>query len=668
MSKDNDDLINELNDFENGLRDVEKSKPQPSNHDSDGSGNNDLLDGLNNLGHVNRSENENRGSNKQNTDEKPLDELNDLANDVNKRDSALGKDSDGKFLKNAGIKDPKKADAGLNDLSNALGSKGNPVNHADKIADGIKNLNQSGALDSLNGMSGGVFGGGLNALKEANKNPVNDDGQETQRHNQRGIQMNFNPRNNRKSPWQRAKDFGHRAWQGLKNGAKDVVGRTATGITAGVKGLTGHTLASATAMKVAVTSLSLPLVAGGGIGVAAYTSYNHYQILDASKVCAVANDNGSGFADSADGSENKDAEKLAKQIFDSWVHLGCSGAAAAGIVGHISGEGGITIPDKAEGCFANSKECEIAYGAQPDKSDAGGGGGVYQLTPYSAFAPVGDKKWLDLDAQTKFFYDNKIGNKDHFRWFAHLTDPIEATVHWNDFESGTDTNLEAREATAKKYYEKFNGASISANDSLLGKGASEMADINSSIAEAVNNAVCSNSGHSAGQADGNMLSTAKKLLNYFSYAEVRPVPQHVLKDHGSEIKPGDLDAIDKNGQTDCTGFVYVVAALCGKKVPPSGWYVGSMVKDAEGPQKYLKKIDESDAQPGDIILVITGDGSGPGSHAAILETKFYGKNDKTRIINEGGRTDRDSVNEDGFQSAFYSLLASGRIVICRPVS
>lgn len=83
MSKDNDDLINELNDFENGLRDIEKNKPQSSNRDSDGSGKNDLLDGLNNLGHVNRSENENSGSNKQNTDKKPLDELNDLANDVN---------------------------------------------------------------------------------------------------------------------------------------------------------------------------------------------------------------------------------------------------------------------------------------------------------------------------------------------------------------------------------------------------------------------------------------------------------------------------------------------------------------------------------------------------------------------------------------------------------
>lgn len=57
MSKDNDDLINELNDFEDGLRDIEKNKPQSSNHDSDGSGKNDLLDGLNNLGHVNRSEN-----------------------------------------------------------------------------------------------------------------------------------------------------------------------------------------------------------------------------------------------------------------------------------------------------------------------------------------------------------------------------------------------------------------------------------------------------------------------------------------------------------------------------------------------------------------------------------------------------------------------------------
>ena len=63
MSKDNDDLINELNDFENGLRDVEKGKPQSSNQDSGGLENNDLLDGLNNLGHVNRSENENIGSN-----------------------------------------------------------------------------------------------------------------------------------------------------------------------------------------------------------------------------------------------------------------------------------------------------------------------------------------------------------------------------------------------------------------------------------------------------------------------------------------------------------------------------------------------------------------------------------------------------------------------------
>ena len=98
---------------------------------------------------MNRSENENSGSNKQNTDKKPLNELNDLANDVNKRDPALGKDSDGKSLKNDGTKDPKKADEGLNDLSNALSSKGNPVNHADKIADGIKNLNQSRTLDSL---------------------------------------------------------------------------------------------------------------------------------------------------------------------------------------------------------------------------------------------------------------------------------------------------------------------------------------------------------------------------------------------------------------------------------------------------------------------------------------------------------------------------------------
>ena len=499
MAEHHDDFLNDLNDFTAGMskdlseinRDGGKSDKVQKNGNNDSA--DDSLSALNDLGRAlherpkNESPSFGHGSSNF-SPEDPEKALNDFAGHLLKGDNSVAKGANNGS--ESGV-NKKGADKGLNDLSNALGHSGKP--NFGKAAKGISELGSAGAFGSLNDLSGGA----LKSVKDANKNPAMDNEHHGHESQQRGTGFNVNPRNVHHTPWQRAKDLGHRAVQGLMNGAKDLVGKTAVGIKSGVFSLTGHTMTQAMAVKAAVTSLSLPLVAGGGIGIAAYTSYNHYQVLDASKGCAVANDNGSGFSEAGIGNDSEAHDKLAKHIFDSWVHLGTSGAAAAGITGHVSGEGGLTIPDKAEGCFANSKECEIAYGAQPAPDGPpgpdghSGGGGVYQLTPYSEFALVGDKKWLDLDAQTKFMYEHKIGNKAHFKWFAHLTDPVEAADHWNDFESGTNTNLQAREATAKKYYEKFNGASISANDSLLGSASSKMADLNSAIAETVNNIVCS---------------------------------------------------------------------------------------------------------------------------------------------------------------------------------
>lgn len=200
------------------------------------------------------------------------------------------------------------------------------------------------------------------------------------------------------------------------------------------------------------------------------------------------------------------AYKTAKGIFDAWVKQGCSGAAAAGIVGYITGEGGdFSIPDRAEGHNGSGKDAEIAYGAVPSPVGAGysvGGGGVYQLTPYTGFAPVGDKKWLDVGQQTAYFVKVKLPgwnpsmgvgiHPSSFREFAHLTDPVKACDAWNCAEIGYPGNMQMREANARKAYEMFGGANISANDSLIG-GASDTGQVGASGDGATGDNKCSTS-------------------------------------------------------------------------------------------------------------------------------------------------------------------------------
>ena len=47
--------------------------------------------------------------------------------------------------------------------------------------------------------------------------------------------------------------------------------------------------------------------------------------------------------------------------------------------------------------------------------------------------------------------------------------------------------------------------------------------------------------------------------------------------------------VDKNGSTDCSGFVWTVMKVAGYNVPPNmAWNTLTMAEDAKGDQKYLK--------------------------------------------------------------------------------
>lgn len=102
--------------------------------------------------------------------------------------------------------------------------------------------------------------------------------------------------------------------------------------------------------------------------------------------------------------EGTTAYKNAKDLFDAWTgEGGLSGEAAAGIIGWVQSEGGTGIIGRAEGHYgASLEENSIKFGVVPIPSGnyPEGGGGIYQFTPYSGYAPLKDAKWEDGKTMT----------------------------------------------------------------------------------------------------------------------------------------------------------------------------------------------------------------------------------------------------------------------------
>lgn len=161
----------------------------------------------------------------------------------------------------------------------------------------------------------------------------------------------------------------------------------------------------------------------------------------------------------------------AKSVYDAFVASGFSGPAAANAVGWVNSEGSFDIVGRAEGHYSGDiKKDSIKYGAVPIPSGPGyavGGGGIYQYTPYTDYAPLGDDKWEDAHAITEFAIKQLAGgdwNPDHdltgkkmsFKEYAQ-TMSAEDVLAWNAYERGNPAYIknERKIADAKKAIAAF---------------------------------------------------------------------------------------------------------------------------------------------------------------------------------------------------------------------
>jgi cell wall-associated NlpC family hydrolase len=347
----------------------------------------------------------------------------------------------------------------------------------------------------------------------------------------------------------------------------------------------------------------------------------------------------------------------AKGIWDAWANKGFSGNSVAGIIGCLANEGGFSIYDRAEGHYGpDEKTNGISEGVEPGGN---GGGGPYQFTKYTKYAPLKSKDWLDIDKQTEFVWNSEIKNgvsaldKRHIslKEMATASTPEDGAFNWADgYERGrgmgdrNNAGVKKRMKDARTAYELFGGEKIKANSALW--GASGGAQTGSSKEDSDND----NCSTSTSDSDSGIITAAKKFIGYFSYDQV-----HAEKFIGSVKNP------DRNGRTDCSGFVWLVLKICGYKVPDNmQWYTKSMEDDAKGKHKYLQEIKPNDAKAGDVVIVNTGSGAGNEGHTAILEENWKDgsdKGNKTKIIEMGGIPSAHGVNESNFGDSFMSLVA-----------
>lgn len=398
------------------------------------------------------------------------------------------------------------------------------------------------------------------------------------------------------------------------------------------------------------------------LGFALFDNNNQTQTLLNDTFCGIINDSKkaiesaeTGLSGGAVGGEwtksGTKANKTAKEVWNYWKGKGMNGAQIAGIVGNIGG-----AEDK--GFVLDQRELS-----------GGSGGGLYQFTPYTKYLEdsKSDKSWSVKNQGDVIMHTEPQTVAAYFKKTKHSSPDDCATDWMNMYERPSPTARQstngARRAAAMKAYKIFGGSSVKGKDSLLGAASSAASVGQNADTKAAGGllAQCQSGSKGGGLSNsGDVLKNALKLVGYFTYS------QSNRTDIGGYPHP-TMSSLKKSGHTDCSGFVWTVLKVSGYKVPAQMWATGAMESDAKGSHHYLKEIKPSEAGPGDIVVVNVGDGGGDGGHTAILTSKWHGKTDATKIVQEGGRTDREHVNRDGFRSSFLSLLGAGRVTLCRPI-
>lgn len=367
------------------------------------------------------------------------------------------------------------------------------------------------------------------------------------------------------------------------------------------------------------------------------------------------------------------ANKVATEIWDYWKSKGFGGPAISGVLGNIAHEGGFGIPDRAEGHFGDDPKTNsisegvvpLVGGSQYPVGKTGmqeGGAGLYQFTPYSKFAMVGDAKWKSVKAQGDFVWSSEVGKAKWLNSYISLSSVEEAVSMWfSKYERGASLNP-AKFTSGKQAYTLFGGSNIDA-DSALASAVDTATEGETKAEESkemggcpITSADSENGTKASGEGKG-IIEKSMALVGYFTYVMV----------HG-ESYIGSIEKPIKTGMTDCSGFVWLVLAQSGYKVPESmGWFTGTMMEDVKSSHTWLNDVKPEEAKAGDIVIVTKAGATG---HTAILLEDWKkgsdGSND-TKIIQMGGSS-KDGVNVSKFNVAFKSLLSGDyTLKLARPI-
>lgn len=334
--------------------------------------------------------------------------------------------------------------------------------------------------------------------------------------------------------------------------------------------------------------------------------------------------------------DDKGMEENAKNIAKHWQEkYHATPQAIAGILGTLTLES--RLNPKSVNSSSQATGLAQWLGGRKDKLEA-----LAQKQGKSATNLGVQLDYLDQELASDYYKSNQKIFK--------MTDVHKASKAWLlDFE-GMSKNpeqwfLSKRYAFADHWYSVIGTKDPVAGDSLDNANQDEEASANLDCA----------SDTDTGEADGNIIKTAKSMKGYFKYGQ-----SHPSADLGTDLKNPN-----KSGTTDCSGFIWLALNKAGYKVPANmAWFTGSMSADAKGAHKWLKQIKPSDAKAGDIVIVNQGAGAGNNGHTAFLTENWHGKD--TKIIQEGGDT-TGHVNEGRFGTSFSILLDGGDVVLARPV-
>lgn len=374
------------------------------------------------------------------------------------------------------------------------------------------------------------------------------------------------------------------------------------------------------------------------------------------------------------GSENYET---AKKTWEYWVNKGFSGIAVGGIMGNVGVESAAFQYNAVQEKGDDPNNPASIVGATGTH-----GYGLYQVSPGMKYG-----KWSGYDGT------NSVENQSDYIWHeyggAGISKGLKNSPNFikkiqnsktiseavKSFYQAVENNIDyvamenERNMFANQAYALFEGNKVVGDESkLLDNSLVSTAMTNSAIATRLNNINCGKQGQPA---DGNIVTTAKNLIGYFTYENLHGVKYVSNK---GEIKT--LSDVNKNGVTDCSGFVWLVLKLAGYKVPADmAWYTGSMEKDATGEQMYLKRVDISDAKAGDIVIVNMNGTSGAGAngHTLILTSDPVGISSgdellksNVSVVQEGGGS-HGGVNESTMRESFgQNWWGNSSVIIARP--